>query len=88
LDLSVEDNGVGCPRGVALEKGKSLGFRIVQILTKQVEGTLEHVDCPGTRFMLRFRAGSSCRKPVVAGGTEDGAVCIGRPTELLITDIM
>jgi len=70
LELSVEDNGVGCPREAVSAGGKSLGFRIVQILAKQLEGTLEQVDCAGARFVLRFRAGTSQRE-------EAGAAVVG-----------
>lgn len=68
LELSVEDNGVGCPREVVLGGGKSLGFRIVGILAKQLEGTLEQVEFAGSRFVVRFRAGTSRREEAVASG--------------------
>jgi two-component sensor histidine kinase/PAS domain-containing protein len=58
LELSVEDNGVGCVQVVADRNGKSLGLRIVEILTKQLEGSVERPACAGTRFVLRFKAGS------------------------------
>ena len=54
LELNVEDNGVGCPRIAAARSGKSLGLRIVEILAKQLEGSLEQPECAGTRFVLRF----------------------------------
>jgi len=37
LELSVQDNGVGCPQVLPARTGKSLGLRIVEILAKQVE---------------------------------------------------
>jgi two-component sensor histidine kinase len=61
LELSVEDDGVGCARVAAARNGKSLGLRIVEILAKQLEGSLEQPECAGTRFVLRFRAGTSSR---------------------------
>jgi two-component sensor histidine kinase len=61
LELSVEDNGVGCPRVGPARNGKSLGLRIVEILAKQLEGSLEQADCAGTRFVLHFRGGTSHR---------------------------
>lgn len=61
LELSVEDNGIGCERVAEARNGKSLGLRIVEILTKQLEGTLEQPECAGARFVLRFRAGTSSR---------------------------
>jgi len=61
LELSVEDNGVGCPRVGPARNGKSLVLRIVEILAKQLEGSLEQADCAGTRFVLHFRGGTSHR---------------------------
>ena len=71
LGLSVEDNGVGCPRAAAARNGKSLGLRIVEILTRQLEGSLEQSECAGTRFVLRFRAGTSRRIVKVRRGEVD-----------------
>ena len=59
LELWVEDNGIGCRGAAPARSGKSLGLRIVEILTKQLGGSLDHVDCAGTRFVLRCAAGSS-----------------------------
>ena len=61
LELSVEDDGVGCPKVAPARNGKSLGLRIVEILAKQLEGSIEQPECAGTRFVLRFRAGTSRR---------------------------
>jgi len=57
IELRVEDNGVGCPRMAPARNGNSLGLRIVEILTKQLEASLEQGDGEGTRFVLRFRGG-------------------------------
>lgn len=48
LELSVRDDGVGLPAGLELEKVESLGLRIVQILTKQVDGRLQIRGDKGT----------------------------------------
>jgi two-component sensor histidine kinase len=61
LELSVEDNGVGCPRISAARNEKSLGLRIVEILTKQLQGTIEQPEGAGARFVVRFRADDSTR---------------------------
>lgn len=53
LELAVEDNGVGYAAGAG--SGTSMGLRIVDILAKQLDGTLERVSGPGTRVVLRFR---------------------------------
>lgn len=51
LELAVEDNGVGCS---AYPGGQSLGLRIVDILVKQLDGTLHRESDGGTRVVLRF----------------------------------
>jgi PAS domain S-box-containing protein len=60
LELAIEDTGIGLPAGI-LGGGetKSLGLRIVRILTKQLNGSLEQETCPGTRIVLRFPADST-----------------------------
>lgn len=63
LELVVEDNGVGAPPDFAAASEKSLGFRIVTILTRQLGGTLEHEPGRGTRFVLRFRSPSARAVP-------------------------
>jgi len=72
LELSIQDNGIGCPRGAPARDGKSLGLRIVEILTKQIEGSLEQTDGPGTCFVLRFHAGAS-RRTARSGKNEAGS---------------
>jgi two-component sensor histidine kinase len=55
--LSCQDDGVGIPNGFDWKNPRSLGLRIVRILTKQIDGDLT-VDSSGrgTRFDLRFPA--------------------------------
>jgi PAS domain S-box-containing protein len=53
--LTVEDNGVGLPANFELEKAATLGLRLVQIFTKQVQGKLAWVSHENkTSFTLRF----------------------------------
>ena len=54
LELAIEDNGVGCPAHLTNGNGKSMGLRVVRILTKQLDGSLQLEACAGTRFVLRF----------------------------------
>ena len=55
LELSVEDDGIGLPAGFLAEQNRrSLGLKIVGILTKQLEGALEQQVCAGSRIVLRF----------------------------------
>jgi two-component sensor histidine kinase len=57
LVLSCADNGVGIPESFDWEHPKSLGLRIVQILSKQIDGTLTlDRSGGGTRFDLRLLA--------------------------------
>src|SRR5690348_18512098 len=51
LLLSCHDHGIGIPENIDWKNANSLGFRIVRMLTKQIDGelTLDHAD-GGTRF--------------------------------------
>jgi two-component sensor histidine kinase len=57
LELSVEDDGVGFPAGALAEQNtQSLGLKIVGILIKQLEGSLEQQQVnAGSRIVLRFK---------------------------------
>ncbi len=50
--LEVADNGVGIPESVDFRDTESLGLQIVQTLTIQLKGNLEHENGGGTRFKL------------------------------------
>ncbi len=53
--LTVEDNGVGIPSDLTLNAGKSLGLRLVQLLTQQIHGSFQLSRCdPGTSANLQF----------------------------------
>lgn len=55
LMLAVADDGVGIPDDFDWQNPRSLGLRIVRILTKQLGGELTlHGNGGGTRFELRF----------------------------------
>jgi PAS domain S-box-containing protein len=55
LELSVEDDGIGLPAGfLAKQSTQSLGLKIVGILTKQLEGSIEQQVSAGSRIVLRF----------------------------------
>jgi PAS domain S-box-containing protein len=57
MQLAIEDNGVGLPAGsLGGLDTKSLGLRIVAILTNQLGGSLAQEACPGTRIVIRFPA--------------------------------
>jgi PAS domain S-box-containing protein len=60
LSLSCEDDGAGIPESFDWRNAKSLGLRIVQILSKQIDGalTLQPVE-KGTRFEVVFPSHNS-----------------------------
>ncbi len=54
LRLDVEDNGKGIPRDINFDKVKSLGLKLVNILTKQLRGSISYRVENGTRFSIIF----------------------------------
>jgi two-component system, sensor histidine kinase PdtaS len=64
LELSVENDGIGCPPPPEAGNGNSLGLRIVHILARQLDGAFRQespaLSEAGTRFVLRFPAGAAC----------------------------
>ena len=54
--LIVRDNGIGLPIGFDFRKAESLGTQLVNTLTEQLQGTIEHVECHGTVFKISFPA--------------------------------
>ncbi len=62
LSLTCSDNGVGIPEDFKWQEAKSLGLRIIRILTNQISGelTLDRMDGEsGTRFELKFPPSTS-----------------------------
>ncbi|MBI5684193.1 MAG: PAS domain S-box protein [Verrucomicrobia bacterium] len=59
VSLRVSDNGAGLPAGLNWREAKSLGLRLVQMLTKQLDGTVEarRSDAGGTEFEIVFPRG-------------------------------
>jgi two-component sensor histidine kinase len=54
LVLVVKDNGVGLPQDFDIKNSKSLGLKLVNILTKQLKGDLNYHGEGGTEFRLAF----------------------------------
>lgn len=52
LQLDVADNGKGLPADFSLEKAKSLGLKLVNILTRQLNGQLSIQSKGGARFSI------------------------------------
>jgi PAS domain S-box-containing protein len=56
LRLWVRDNGVGLPADLDWRHAHSLGLRLVKMLARQLEGTVETRPGPGTEFLICFVA--------------------------------
>jgi two-component sensor histidine kinase len=54
LSLSCQDNGVGIPESFDWKHSSSLGLRIIQLLTEQLDGQLTLDRSRGTKFELRL----------------------------------
>jgi two-component sensor histidine kinase len=56
LLLTVSDNGVGLPAGLEIMKSGSLGLKLVNVLVRQLRGTMEQGSGPGTgtEFKVTF----------------------------------
>ncbi len=54
IRLSVKDNGIGLPHGLDWQQCPTLGLRLVQILTRQLDGTIKKGTGPGTAFTIIF----------------------------------
>lgn len=54
FELTVWDNGIGVGKRFASGKTRTLGFRLVTTLVRQLRGTITLDHCPGTKFIIRF----------------------------------
>jgi len=55
INLTVSDDGVGLPAGFDIDKSKTLGLRLVKILTEdQLQGNLEVTSDGGATFNIEF----------------------------------
>ncbi len=54
-EIVIEDDGVGLPSGVALERNHSMGAKIMRGLSKQLEGTLKVESQVGVRVTVTFQ---------------------------------
>lgn len=52
--LEVSDTGVGLPADVEDRQANSLGLHLVSVLTRQLQGTLDIGQGPGTHFRVAF----------------------------------
>lgn len=52
--LTVQDSGIGLPKGLDLQHTNSLGLRLVRALTRQLKGKLEMYNHNGAVFEIAF----------------------------------
>ncbi len=52
--LVIEDNGNGIPKSITIETSSGFGLQLVDMLTKQIDGTIRIERGKGTRFVLEF----------------------------------
>ena len=52
--LIVEDDGTGLPKGIDFKSTNSLGLRIVNSLTEQIDGELTLDNSMGSKFIIKF----------------------------------
>jgi two-component sensor histidine kinase len=54
LDLVFSDDGIGLQEGFNIENCKTMGLQIVNILVRQIDGSLIITNDPGATFKLSF----------------------------------
>jgi len=55
VELTVSDNGIGIPEEMDFNNSGSLGLKLVNILTDQIDGKLDLDQSKGTKFQIRFK---------------------------------
>jgi len=61
-ELTVADNGVGLPEGFDPKNQKSLGLQLVDMLTKQLDGSLAVESSGGTSVRVSFETNEKSKK--------------------------
>ncbi|MBI5664846.1 MAG: sensor histidine kinase [Nitrospirae bacterium] len=59
FELTVSDNGIGIPEDIDVRNTKSLGLKLVEILTAQIHGEMELIRENGTTFRITFNKGKT-----------------------------
>ena len=54
IEIIVKDDGIGIPESFNIEKTETLGLKLIDLMTKQIEGTLEIESKKGTEFKIRL----------------------------------
>lgn len=55
LQLIFQDNGIGLPDTFNQKQTKSLGFKLIETMTKQLEGTMQMKNKDGAFFQFNFK---------------------------------
>ena len=53
--LTISDNGPGIPENINLSKSNSLGFKLLNIFTKQLKGSYEFKNSQGFTISIKFK---------------------------------
>ena len=54
IEIIVKDDGIGLPESFNIEKTETFGLKLIDLMTKQIEGTLEIKSKKGTEFRIRL----------------------------------
>jgi PAS domain S-box-containing protein len=55
FSLRVSDNGIGFPTNIDFKNTKTLGFKLINVLTNQLDGNIELDTSIGTEFVINFK---------------------------------
>jgi two-component sensor histidine kinase len=55
LQIEIGDDGIGLPREIDVKKAKTLGLRLITMLVKQLDGTLEVIRDGGITYRIQFK---------------------------------
>ncbi|MCS3923824.1 histidine kinase dimerization/phosphoacceptor domain -containing protein [Methanosalsum natronophilum] len=53
--LEISDDGIGVPEDFEIENACSMGLKIVDLLVKQLRGSMELIRYNGTKYIIRFQ---------------------------------
>ena len=53
-EIIVKDDGVGLPANFHLEKSKTFGLKLINVMSKQFHGTIEIISDKGTEFRIQL----------------------------------
>ncbi|MBI4303368.1 MAG: hypothetical protein HY665_03415, partial [Chloroflexi bacterium] len=56
LTLTISDNGIGLPHDLDIQNSRTMGLKLVTLLAKQLNGTVNIATANGTEFAISFDA--------------------------------